>query len=178
MAEAGLARVMISVTTLDPALARKMEPRAPAPKKRLEALAALNRAGVPAGVLAAPMIPALNDSELETILETCAEAGAETAGYLLLRLPLEIKQLFEEWLESHFPDRKAHVLDLIRQARGGKLYQAQFGLRMKGSGAYAELLERRFRLACKRLGLNRNDWQLDSSQFRPPKRESPQLTLL
>jgi len=178
MAEAGLARVMISVTTLDPALARKMEPRAPTPARRLEALSELNRAGVPAGVLAAPMIPALNDSELEAILETSAEAGAERAGYLLLRLPLEIKELFEEWLASHFPDRKAHVLGLIRQARGGKLYQAQFGLRMKGSGAYAELLERRFGLACKRLGLNRNDWQLDSSQFRPPKRESPQLTLL
>ncbi len=178
MAEAGLARVMISVTTLDPVLARKMEPRAPTPARRLKALAELNRAGVPAGVLAAPMIPALNDSELETILETCTEAGAETAGYLLLRLPLEIKELFAEWLETHFPERKAHVLSLIRQARGGQLYQAQFGLRMKGSGAHAELLERRFRLACKRLGLNRNDWQLDCAQFRPPKRESPQLTLL
>jgi DNA repair photolyase len=177
MAEAGLARVMISVTTLDPALARKMEPRAPTPKRRLEALAGLNRAGVPAGVLAAPMIPALNDGELDAILRSSAEAGAETAGYLLLRLPLEIKQLFEEWLESHFPERKAHVLSLMRQARGGKLYQARFGLRMKGSGAYAELLERRFRLACKKLGLNRNDWQLDTSQFTPPKRESPQLTL-
>ncbi len=177
MAEAGLAKVMVSVTTLDRTLARKMEPRAPAAARRLAAIEGLNKAGVPVGVLAAPMIPALNDDELERILEAAAEAGAATAGYVLLRLPLEIKELFEEWLEAHFPDRKDHVLSLVRQTRGGRLYDPTWGKRQKGEGAYAQLLARRFQLACKRLGLNRNDWQLDNSQFRAPRPVSPQLSL-
>jgi DNA repair photolyase len=177
MAEAKLARVMISVTTLDRDLARRMEPRASAPARRLEALGTLNRAGVPAGVLAAPMIPALNDSELEAILKAAAAAGAKTAGYLLLRLPLEIKELFEEWLEVHVPDRKAHVLNLIRQTRGGKLYDPAWHRRMTGTGPYAETLAQRFEIACRKHGFMRNDWQLDTTQFVPPRPRSPQLSL-
>jgi DNA repair photolyase len=178
MAEAGLARVMISVTTLDRELARKMEPRAPIPGRRLAAIEALNGAGVPAGVLAAPMIPALNDGELERILEACARAGARTAGYVLLRLPLEIKELFEEWLEAHFPGRKTHVLNLVRETRNRRLYDPTWGRRQRGQGVYPELLARRFELACRRLGLNCNDWNLDTSQFHPPRPESAQLSLL
>ena len=177
MAEARLARVMISVTTLDRELARRMEPRASTPARRLEAMAALNRAGVPTGVLAAPMIPALNDSELEVILKSAAAAGAKTAGYLLLRLPLEIKELFEEWLEAHVPDRKAHVLNLIRETRGGKLYDPAWHQRMTGTGPYAETLAQRFEIACRRHGFLKNDWQLDTTQFKPPRPQSPQLSL-
>ena len=177
MAEARLARVMISVTTLDRELARRMEPRASTPARRLEAMATLNRAGVPAGVLAAPMIPALNDSELEAILEAAAAAGAKTAGYLLLRLPLEIKELFEEWLEAHVPDRKAHVLNLVRETRGGKLYDPAWHRRMTGTGPYAETLAQRFEIACRKHGFIRNDWQLDTTQFKPPRPQSPQLSL-
>ena len=177
MAEARLARVMISVTTLDRELARRMEPRASAPARRLEAMAALNKAGVPAGVLAAPMIPALNDSELEAILAAAAAAGAKTAGYLLLRLPLEIKELFEEWLEAHVPDRKAHVLNLVRETRGGKLYDPAWHRRMTGSGPYAETLAQRFEISCRKHGFIRNDWQLDTTQFKPPRPQSPQLSL-
>ncbi len=168
MAERNLARVMLSVTTLDPALARRLEPRAAAPGLRLEAVRALAGAGVPTGVLTAPMIPALNDDEMERILEAAAEAGAGSAGYVLLRLPLEIKELFEEWLEAHYPDRKARVLKLVRETRGGKLYESAWGVRQKGRGIYAELLARRFKLACRRLGLNRSEWALDESLFRRP----------
>ena len=179
MAEAGLAKVCVSVTTLDAKLARVMEPRAPAPRKRLAAIRAIAKAGVPSGVMAAPMIPALNDSELEAILEAGAEAGAALAGYVLLRLPLELKQLFEEWLEAHFPERKERVLNQLREARGGKLYEARWGERMRGRGVQAELLARRFDLAAKRLGLNhsREDWTLDTSQFPKPEPQSAQLSL-
>ena len=177
MAAARLARVHVSVTTLDPTLARKLEPRAPRPRLRVEAIARLAEAGVPAGVLAAPMIPALNDDELEAILETCAGAGARTAGYILLRLPLEVKALFIEWLEAHFPERKKRVLGLLRQTRGGKLYDPRWGKRMTGEGVYAELLARRFALASKRLGLNRPDWELDTTQFVRPTPGGEQLAL-
>jgi DNA repair photolyase len=177
MAAARLARVMVSVTTLDTTLARRMEPRAASPARRLEALAALNRAGVPAGVLAAPMIPALNDDELDAILAAAARAGARTAGYLLLRLPHEIKDLFEEWLAAHVPERKDRVLKLIRETRGGKLYDAAWHRRMTGAGPYAEMLASRFQLACKKHGFVKNDWQLDTTQFTPPRPESPQLSL-
>ena len=177
MAEARLVKVMVSLTTLDRALARKMEPRAATPAKRLEAIAGLAAAGVPVGVLTAPMIPALNDGELEALLAAAAAAGATSAGYVLLRLPLELKELFEEWLESHFPDRKQRVLNLVRETRGGRLYESAFGLRQKGQGVYADLLKRRFELACKRLGLARGDWALDAAQFRPPKPNDPQLSL-
>ena len=192
MAAARLVRVYLSVTSLERDLARRLEPRAPTPGRRLAAIRGLAEAGVPVGVLAAPMIPALNDMELEAILETAAGAGARTAGYILLRLPLEIKELFEEWLETHYPDRKSRVLNQLRACRGGALYEAKWGIRMRGRGLYAELLQRRFRLAAKRLGLatgadrgnpqnayQRADWDLDCRQFRRPgpPTETDQLSL-
>ncbi len=172
-----LVRVILSVTTLSPELARTMEPRASTPKRRLQAITRLASAGVPVGVLSAPMIPAINDHEMEAILEASAGAGAVTAGYTLLRLPLEIKQLFEEWLDAHFPDRKDKVLNLVRETRGGKLYDPTFGRRLKGSGTYAELLSSRFKQACKRCGLNSADWELSTESFRPPRADQRQLTL-
>ncbi len=169
MARARLVRVMISITSLDRKLSRVMEPRAPTPARRLEALRTLNAAGVPTGVLTAPMIPAINDQELEALMETSTRAGAATAGYVLLRLPLEIKELFSEWLEAHVPDRKAKVLKLVRDTRAGGLYQSDFGLRQRGSGVYADLLAQRFKRAERRLGLNRGEAPLDCSQFDPPR---------
>jgi len=177
MAQQRLARVMLSVTTLDKGLARSMEPRAPAASKRLQAVRQLAAAGVPCGVLAAPMIPAINDSELEAILEAAQAAGARSAGYVMLRLPLEIKDLVEEWLTAHFPDRKDKVLKLVRETRGGRLYDSRFGIRQRGSGPYAELMAQRFRLACKKLGLNRDDWRLERSLFRKPPKDSRQMSL-
>ena len=178
MAARGLAAVAISVTTLDRDLARRMEPRAATPERRLEAIGELARAGVPAGVLAAPMIPALNDWELERILEASVAAGATTAGYVLLRLPLEIEQLFQEWLAEHVPGRAAHVMAIVREMRGGKAYDSRWGKRMRGTGVHADLLARRFQLAVRRLGLGRRDWRLDTSRFRPPVRAGDQLSLL
>ncbi|MEO3472952.1 PA0069 family radical SAM protein [Roseomonas sp. CAU 1739] len=172
MASRNLVRVCLSITTLDARLARIMEPRAASPERRLAAVRALAGAGIPAAVLAAPMIPAVNDAELETILERAAAAGATSAGYVLLRLPLEIKQLFEEWLERHMPDRAARVLSLIRQTRGGAMYDSRFGVRQKGTGAYADLLAQRFALAVKRLGLERRGGgvgALDCGQFQVPE---------
>ncbi len=177
MAAAKLARVSVSVTTLEPTLARKLEPRAPRPNLRLETIRGLADAGVPTTVLAAPMIPALNDDELEAILEAAAAAGAGSAGYILLRLPLEIKALFIEWLEAHFPARKNRVLGLLREMRGGRLYDPAWGTRMTGTGVYADLLARRFELASKRLGLNRADWELDTTQFVRPTPGGEQLAL-
>ncbi|MBR0650788.1 PA0069 family radical SAM protein [Roseomonas terrae] len=171
MARRNLVRVCLSITTLDARLARIMEPRAASPERRLAAVRDLTAAGVPTAVLAAPMIPAVNDAELETILERAAAAGASHAGYVLLRLPLEIKELFEEWLARHMPDRAARVLSLIRQTRGGALYDSRFGVRQKGTGAYADLLAQRFAVAAKRLGLERRGGGvggLDCSQFRVP----------
>lgn len=164
MARRNLVRVHLSVTTLDPALARVMEPRASTPARRLQAIAELTRAGVPTAVLASPMIPALNDAELENILEAAAKAGAVWAGYILLRLPYELKQLFEDWLARHFPDRASHVLNLIRQTRSGALNDAEFGQRFSGTGVYAELLARRFHRAANKLGLLDRQ-PLDCSQF-------------
>ena len=179
MAERGLVRVMVSVTTLDPALARLMEPRAPTPARRLEAIAALNAAGVPTGTLTAPMIPAINDGELESLLEAARDAGATSAGYVLLRLPLEIRDLFVEWLGAHFPDRAARVMKLVRETRGGADYESAYGLRQRGRGHYAELLAKRFQLASKRLGLDRGDWEPDCSQFvKPSTADRRQLPLL
>ncbi len=177
MAREGLVKVLVSVTTLDAALARKLEPRASRPGLRLDTIRRLAQAGVPTGVLAAPMIPALNDGEMDAILEAASEAGAETANYILLRLPLEIKDLFIEWLEAHFPDRKAHVLSLLRDMRGGGLYQSAWGKRMRGGGVYADLLARRFELACKRLGLNERDRPIDTTLFRRPTMPGDQLAL-
>ncbi len=178
MAARHLARVFLSVTTLDPELARKMEPRASTPARRLKAIQALAAAGVPTGVMTAPMIPALNDHELEAILAAAREHGAAYAGYVLLRLPHEIKDLFGEWLQVHAPGRAAHVLSLIRQSRDGRLNDPEFGSRFVGSGPHADLLRARFRQACAKLGLNRTDWTLDTSQFRLPPKAGDQLSLL
>ncbi|WP_431267849.1 radical SAM protein [Dankookia sp. P2] len=147
MAARNLVHVCLSITTLDANLARRMEPRAASPLRRLQAMRVLAAAGVPVGVLAAPMIPGLNDAELERILSESAKAGATRAGYVLLRLPLEIRQLFEEWAEAHFPDRAARILALVRETRGGKAYDSRFGVRQTGTGAYADMLARRFQLA-------------------------------
>ena len=178
MAKKGLAQVFLSVTTLDRALARQLEPRAATPPRRLEAIAQLTAAGVPTGAMAAPMIPALNDHELEAILAAVAERGASSASYILLRLPLEIKELFAEWLKTHAPDRAERILSLIRQTRDGGLYTAEFGKRMRGTGAVADLLAARFRTATRRLGLNRGRSELNVSLFRVPPAKGHQLQLL
>ncbi|CAO3430498.1 PA0069 family radical SAM protein [Azospirillum argentinense] len=177
MAAKGLVNVALSVTTLDRDLARRMEPRASTPVRRLAAMRELTAAGVPVAVLASPMIPGLTDHELEAILTAAAEAGATQANYILLRLPLEIKDLFEEWLREHAPNRAERVLSLIRQCREGELYQSQFGSRMKGSGPVAELLSKRFKLACRRLGLNARDAALNCADFKPPPARGDQLTM-
>jgi DNA repair photolyase len=177
LAAEGLASVFLSVTSLDRRLARTMEPRAATPERRLEAIRALSGAGVPVGVLAAPMIPAINDHELERILQAAHAAGARQAGFVFLRLPLEIKELFEGWLQEHFPARKDHVLSLIRQARGGKLYDAEWGTRMRGTGPYAALLEQRFAAACARLGFGDRSVVLRTDLFQVPPEAGDQLKL-
>jgi DNA repair photolyase len=168
MAKRNLARVHISITTLDSRLARVMEPRAATPARRLHAIAELTRAGVPTGVLAAPMIPGLNDAEMEKILEASARAGARHAGYVLLRLPLELRQMFEEWLHTHFPDRARHVLSLVRQTRNGNLNDPRFHHRFTGQGAYADLLTRRFARAARQFGFGEVRTQLDCDRFTIP----------
>ena len=168
MARDHLVQVMFSITTLDPGLARKLEPRAASPARRLAAMARLHGAGVPVGVLFAPLIPAINDHELERVLEASRAAGAETAGYVLLRLPYELKELFADWLESHFPDRAARVMSLLRQLRGGKTNDTRFGHRMRGEGVLADLYSQRLRLACEKLGLNRTRRELNTRAFKPP----------
>jgi hypothetical protein len=169
MAKRRLVRVHLSVTTLDPKLARAMEPRAASPARRLHAIAELTRAGVPTGVLAAPMIPALNDAELEKILEAAAKAGARHAGYVLLRLPHELKEMFEAWLHETFPDRARHVLSLIRQTRAGGLNDARFGHRFTGQGVYADLLLARFARATRQHGFQEARTQLDRTRFAVPQ---------
>ena len=178
MAADGLASVGVSVTTMDGALARTLEPRASTPPRRLAALAALVDAGIPVRVMVAPVIPALTDHELEAILARAAGVGVAGASYILLRLPLEIKDLFREWLEAHAPDRAARVLNRMRAMRDGRLYVDTFGSRMRGTGRYADLLEQRFHRACNKHGLNRRDVALDASRFRRPPQSGDQLTLL
>ncbi len=167
MAKRNLVRVCLSVTTLDPALARRMEPRAATPARRLQALGELTRLGIPSGVMAAPMIPGLNDAELEKILESASRAGAGWGGYILLRLPHELKQIFETWLQEHFPDRAKRVLELIRETRAGALSDAKYGQRFTGTGVYADMLAKRFTRAAKQWGLDQTS-SLDCSQFRVP----------
>jgi DNA repair photolyase len=178
MAEKGLAKVALSVTTLDRKLARAMEPRAATPPKRLEAIRALTEAGVPASVMTAPIIPGLNDHEIERILDSAAAAGATEAGYVLLRLPHEVSPLFRDWLLRNYPDRYRHVMSLVRSMRDGKDYDAEFGKRMKGAGPYAWQLGRRFSLAAKRLGLNTVRRSLRTDLFAPPAGTGVQLALL
>ncbi len=177
MAERNLAKVALSVTTLDPELARRMEPRAATPMRRLETLRLLSQAGVPTTVMVAPIIPALNDSEIERILERAQAAGVKEAGYVLLRLPLEVRDLFKEWLIANYPDSANHVFKLIRDMRGGKDYDSEWGKRMKGTGPYAWLIGRRFEVACEKLGLNTSKRQLSTEHFRHPKLDSAQLSL-
>ena len=178
MATRGLAKVAVSVTTLDAGLARRMEPRASTPDKRLKAVRALSDAGVPVGVLAAPMIPSLNEPELERILEASRDAGATEAGYIMLRLPLEIADLFGEWLSDEVPNQASRIMKLVREMRGGRAYDARFGLRMTGTGPYAALVAKRFRVATARLGLNDRRLRLDPSQFAVPPAPGDQLRLL
>ncbi|WP_426959055.1 PA0069 family radical SAM protein [Muricoccus radiodurans] len=180
LAARNLVQVCLSVTTLDNRLARIMEPRAATPLRRLAAMHELSRAGVPVGVLTAPMIPGVNDAELEKILEASHAHGARAAGYVLLRLPLEIRQMFEDWLNAHMPDRAARVLALVRETRAGKTYDSRWGVRQTGSGPYADLLAQRFRVAVKRLGLDkaRENGSLDCTAFTVPGAEPRQLELL
>jgi DNA repair photolyase len=169
LAAQNLVSVAVSLTTLDHELKRIMEPRAASPAARLRCLRELHAAGVPVSVLCAPMIPMINDAELEQLLEAARDAGAHSAGYVLLRLPLEIAELFEDWLRAHFPQRAEHVMSLVRQCRGGANYDSRFGARMRGEGPFADLLARRFQVACKRLGLNRRELRgLDCQRFAPP----------
>jgi DNA repair photolyase len=178
MAREDLARVAISVTSLDRELARRLEPRAAAPHRRLQAIRQLSEAGVPTTVMVAPIIPALTDHEIERILEAAAAAGATSAGYVLLRLPHEVKELFAGWLAAHAPERAHHVLSLVRQCRGGKLYDATFGRRMRGEGPYAQLIERRFAAAKRRFGLAGTTRPLRTDLFAPPDPDARQLRLL
>ena len=171
MAARNLVQVFVSVTTLDNRLARAMEPRAAAPQRRLAAIAELARAGVPVGVFVSPIIPGITDVEMERILDAAAAHGAQGAGYILLRLPLEIAQLFEDWLRRHYPERAARVLALVREMRGGRLYDSRFGIRQSGTGPHADMLAQRFAVALKRLGLDRRGagmGKLDCSAFRVP----------
>ncbi len=178
MAARGLAKVAISVTTLDRLVARKMEPRAATPPKRLEAIAALAKAGVPVAVMVAPIIPALNDSEIEAILTEAQRAGAAEAGYVLLRLPLELKVLFREWLQTEFPDRAARVINILRSMHGGKDYTPDWGVRQRGRGPVAAQIGLRFRFTIKRLGLNQSTSQLRLDLFQRPVAKGGQIPLL
>jgi len=178
MAARGLAKVAISVTSLDRRIARAMEPRAVTPAKRLEAVKGLADAGIPVSVMVAPVVPGLTDSEIEKILEAARDAGATEAGFVVLRLPLEIKDLFREWLASEFPDRADRVINLLRSMHGGKDYVAEFGVRQKGRGPYAEQIAQRFRLALKRLGLNQRRQALRLDLFTPPVPKGDQMRLL
>lgn len=178
LARRNLVKVVLSVTTLDRDLARRLEPRAATPAKRLATIQSLSEAGIPTGVNFAPVIPALNESELEAIFAAAADAGAREAGYILLRLPLEIKDMFEEWLRLHAPQRARHVMSRMRDMHAGQHYRSGFGLRQTGSGPSAELLAQRFRLARKKYGMDNPALRLDVSRFCPPPRSGDQLTLL
>jgi DNA repair photolyase len=177
LAERNLVKVALSVTTLDAELARTMEPRAATPARRLETLRQLSAAGVPTAVMVAPVIPAINDSDIERILDAAALAGVKAAGYVLLRLPLEVRDLFVEWLKANYPDRASHVMKLIRDMRGGKDYDSTFGKRMKGSGPYAWMIGRRFEQHCAKLGLNQERVALTTEYFHPPRPRAEQLSL-
>ena len=177
LAKEHLVRAYVSVTNCDRELAQQLEPRASAPYRRIEAIRRLAAAGVPVGVMVAPIIPSLTDLHLEEILERAKEAGATSAGYVLIRLPHEVAPLFKDWLATHHPLKAKHVLSLVHQMRGGKDYDPRWGLRQRGTGELAELIARRFRLACERFGLAGEHPPLDTSRFHPP-RSSRQLSLL
>jgi len=179
LAKDKLVSVMVSITSLTNDIKRTLEPRTASPQARLRVIEQLSEAGVPVGVLVAPVIPAITDHEIEDIMAAAKEAGASRAGYVLLRLPHELKMIFREWLAQHYPDRAKHVMSLINQSRGGKDYDSQFGTRMRGTGPYAELLRTRFDLAKRKLGFAGAEerYELDTSLFRPPKGPTPQLSL-
>jgi DNA repair photolyase len=178
MAADGLARVFVSVTSLDPALARRLEPRAAAPHRRLQAIEQLSAAGIQVGAMVAPIIPGLTDHQLEAILAAVARAGARDASYVLLRMPYETKDLFDDWLQAHAPLRKEHVLSLVRQCRGGRLNDPTFGRRMRGEGAYAKLIAKRFAVARRKHGLEPIDRALRTDLFEPPSGDRRQLRLI
>ncbi len=177
MAAKGLVKVAVSVTTLDPKLARLMEPRAPAPHKRIDAIRRLSEAGIPVTVMTAPMIPAVNDHELEAILTAARQAGAVEAGYVVLRLPLEVRDLFREWLLAHFPDKLRHVMGLVQSMRDGQDYDATWGKRMTGTGPYAWMLGRRFEIASAKLGFPKVRAKLRTDLFKAPTPHGQQLSL-
>ena len=178
MAEKGLAKVALSVTTLDRKLARTMEPRAATPTRRLETIRELSNAGIPTSVMVAPIIPGLTDPEIERILDAARAAGARDAGYVILRLPLEVSPIFKDWLLRHYPDRYRHVMSLVRSMRDGKDYDAEWGKRMKGSGPYAWQIGRRFEIAARRLGLNAQKSPLRTDLFVQTRKGAEQLMLL
>jgi DNA repair photolyase len=182
MAAKNLVRVYVSIGTLDRELARKLEPRAASPQRRLDVLRNLKQANVPCGVMVAALIPALNDKTLEHVLEAAAAAGAEEAAYIIMRLPNELKDLFKEWLAAHYPERAEHVVSIIHQMRGGRDNDPRFGTRMSGVGNFADLIAKRFEIACKKFGLNehgagRRRAELDCGRFKPPARNPGQLAL-
>ena len=170
LARDDLVQVFISVTTLDAELARKLEPRASSPRRRLQAIERLNEAGVPCGVMVAPVIPFLTDAELENILQAAHDHGARTTAYTLLRLPYELKDLFKDWLAVHYPLKAEHVMSRLREMRGGRENDSEFGSRFSGNGLFAQLLSKRFQLACERLGFNREESALDTTRFIKPYR--------
>ena len=177
MAEKGLVKVAFSITSMDAKLARTMEPRAATPTRRLEAMRVLADAGIPVSAMVAPVIPGLNDHEIERILDSVRAMGAMEAGYILLRLPLEVSPIFKEWLLRHYPDRYRHVLALLRSMRDGKDYDAEWGKRMRGEGPYAWQIGRRFQIAAKRLGLNLAKRRLRTDLFQAPETGGVQLSL-
>ncbi len=177
MAAKGLLRVGISVTSLDPVLARRMEPRVPSPKRKLATIQALSDVGIPVRVMASPIIPALSDPELEHILEAGKNAGAQTASWIMLRLPREVSQIFQDWLLEHFPDRAARVMARLREMHGGQDYDAEWHRRMRGTGVYADLIARRFQRACRALGLRETAPPLRCDLFKAPLRRGDQLSL-
>jgi len=177
MAAMRMAKAAVSITSLDAHLARKMEPRASTPMRRLEAVRQLSAAGIPATVMFAPVIPGLNDHEMESVLTAAKEAGTTSAGYVMLKLPLEVKDLFREWLHAEVPDRASRVMNLVRAMRGGKDHDAAWAQRMLGEGPIAAAAAGRFRLACRRLGLNETRPPLDTSRFSPPPKATDQLSL-
>lgn len=177
MAAKGLARVLMSVGTLDHNLARKMEPRANSPARRIEAIRRLSAAGIQVGVITSPLIPAINDKDMEAVLEAAAAAGATYASYVILRLPLEVRDLFVEWLTEHFPLRAKHVMSLVQQMRDGRDYDSSFGTRMRGTGVYAQLIAQRFKVATARLKLSAERSTMDITLFRRPNQPAAQIDL-
>jgi DNA repair photolyase len=166
LAQFDAASVAVSITTLDPKLANIMEPRASTPELRLNAIETLAKNGIPVTVMVAPLIPAINEHELPKILEAARDSGASFAGFVVLRLPWAVAPLFERWLEEHFPDRKEKVLNRIRELRGGALYEAQWGVRGRGRGVFAQQIEAIFDVTCRRLGINEREWHLSAAAFR------------